>query len=110
MSACRPPFSHAWIGEVVHHRSFDCVPERFVQGTVTIINEHSLGVSRKAREESAEPKLLCRIQPLERLDPAQKYLCKLPAFLRRLNEVAPLRRQNIDPRPPPFLILLSDLD
>src|SRR5881394_3360045 len=105
-----PPFSYAWIGEIVDHRSLDLFPERFLERAVTIVNEHSLGVSRKSREERAETKLVCCIKVVEGLHAAKEYLCEVAVFLRGFDQVAPLRRQNIDSRPTPLLVLLPDLD
>src|SRR5256885_16962082 len=105
----RPPFSYPWIGEIVDHRSLDFFPERFLQRAVTIVNEHSLGVSCKPGEERAEPQLVRRIQALKGLHSAQEHLCKLPTFLPGLDQFAPLRRQDIDPGATPLLVLVPNL-
>src|SRR2546423_12104276 len=92
-----PPFSYARIGEIIDHRSLDFFPERFLQRAVSIVNEHSLSVSGKSREERAEPKFVGPIKALEGLHTAQENLCKLAALLPGLDQFAPLRSQGIDP-------------
>src|SRR5437762_1156224 len=106
----RPPFSYPWIGEIVDHRSLDFFPERFLEGTVTIVNEHSLSVSCKSGEERAETELVCCIKVVEGLHAAEEHLCKVAVFLGGFHQVAPLRRQNIDSRPTPLLVLLTNLN
>src|SRR5437763_16064009 len=105
-----PPFSYARIGEIVDHRSLDFVPERFLQGAVTIVDEHPLGVSRKPGKERAEPELVWRSKVMKGLYPAQEQLCKVAALLPGLDQFAPLRSEDIDARASALLILLPNLD
>src|SRR2546423_7450787 len=110
MFPCRPPFSYPWVGEVVVHRSLDFVPERFLQRTVPIINEHALCVPRKSGEERAEPELVWCIQALKGLHSAQEHLGKLATLLPGLDQFAPLRGQNIDPGASALLVLVPNLN
>src|SRR3954447_26645202 len=110
MLPCRPPFSYARIREVVDDRSLDFVPEWFFQGTIAIVNEHSLGVSGEPGKECAESELVRSIEALKGLHPAQEHLCKLATLLSSLDEVAPLRSQDINPGAPTLLVLVPDLN
>src|SRR5437868_12221795 len=110
MSPCRPPFSDAGIGEIVDHRSLDFFPKRFLQRAVTIVDKHSLSIPGKPGEERAEAQLCWRIKTLERLHTLQEHLCKLAILLRGFNQVAPLRRQNIDSGATALLVLLPNLN
>src|SRR5882724_5570601 len=95
----RPPISYAWIGEIVDHRSLDFFPERFLQRTVTIVNEHSLSVSCKSGEERAETELVCCIKVVEGLHAAEEHLCKVAVFPRSLHcavrILIPARRRSL---------------
>src|SRR6267143_1851653 len=110
MFPCRPPFSYSGVGEIVAHGSFDFVPQRFLQRTVTIVNEYAFTVSCKSGEECAEPELVWCVKIVEAAHTLQKKRCKLAAFLRGFDQVAPLRGQNIDSRAAALLVLLSNLN
>src|ERR1700704_4259563 len=110
MFPCRPPFSYAWICEIVVDGSFHFAPERFLQRTVTIVNEHSLTVSRISGEERAKPKLVWCIKALEGLHAVQEQRGKLAVVLRRLHQLTPLRGQNIDSGAAALLVLLPNLN
>src|ERR1700682_4726731 len=110
MFPCGPPFSCSWVGEIVAHGSFDSVPKRFVERTVTIVNEHALTIFGKSGEECAEPEFVWCIKSLEGAHTLQKKCCKLAAFLRGFDQLAPLRGQNIDSRAASLLVLLSNLN
>src|ERR1700730_13209073 len=110
MFSCNPPFSCSWVGEIVAHGSFDFVPKRFLERTVTIVNEHALTISGKSGEECAEPELVWRVKIVKGVHTLQKKQGKLAAFLRGFDQLAPLRGQNIDSRAPALLVLLSNLN
>src|ERR1700682_3216026 len=110
MSPCGPPFSCSCVGEIVAHGSFDSVPKRFLEGTVTIVNEHALTISGKSGEECAEPELVWRVKIVKGVHTLQKKQGKLAAFLRGLDQLAPLRGQNIDSGAAPLRVLLSNLN
>src|SRR5262245_41725155 len=105
MFPCRPPFSYSGIGEVIAHRAFDFVPERFLKCAVTIVNKHSFTVSGISGEKRGKSKFIGRVKIVEGPHAAQKKHCKFAAFLRGLNQFAPLRRQNIDSRTTALLVL-----
>src|SRR3979411_2168604 len=110
MFPCRPPFSYSGVGEIVAHGSFDFVPQRFLQRTVTIVNEHAFTVSCKSGEECGEPELVWCVKIVEGAHTLQKKHCKLAAFLRGFDQLAPLHGQNIDSRAAALLVLLSNLN
>src|SRR3982074_375212 len=110
MFACSPPFSCSRVGEIVAHGSFDSLPKRFLERTVTIINEHALTVSCKSGEECAEPELVWRVKIVKGVHTLQPKQGKLAAFLRGFDQLAPLRSQNIDSRTASLLVLLSNLN
>src|ERR1700737_4491816 len=107
---CGPPFSCSWVGEIVGYSSFDSVPKRFLERTVTIVNEHALTISGKSGEECAEPELVWRVKIFKGVHTLQKKQGKLAAFLRRFDQLAPLRGQNIDSGTTALLVLLSNLN
>src|SRR5437899_5739930 len=110
MFSCGPPFFCSWVGEIVGYGSFDSVPKRFLERTVTIVNEHALAISGKSGEECAEPELLWRVKIVKGVHTLQKKQGKLAAFLRGFDQLAPLRGQNIDSGAPAPLVLLSNLN
>src|SRR5437868_3223916 len=110
MFPCGPPFSCSWVGEIVGYSSFDFVPKRFLERTVTIINEHALTVSCKSGEECAEPELVWRVKIVKGAHTLQPKHGKLAAFLRGFDQLAPLRGHNIDSGAPTLLVLLSNLN
>src|SRR5262249_43196642 len=110
MFPCSPPFFYSRIGEVVVHRSLDFVPKRFLQCTVTVVNEHAFTVPRISGEERAEPEFVGRFKAPERAHTSQKKRGKLAAFLPGFHQVAPLRSKNIDSRSAALLVLLSYLN
>src|SRR5437763_7370214 len=110
MFPCHPPFSYSGVGEIVVDRPPDFVPQRFLQRTVTIINEHTFTVPGISSEKRAEPELVWSVKPFERAHTLQKKHCKLAIFLSGFDEVAPLRGQNIDSRAAALLVLLSHLN
>ena len=97
MFPCNPPFLYSGVGEIVAHGSFDFVPERFVQRTVPIVNKHALTVPGISGEECGEPELVWSVKILEGAHTAQKKHRKLAAFLGGLDQLAPLRRENLIP-------------
>src|ERR1700704_2947812 len=110
MFSSSPPFSCSWVGEIVAHGSFDFVPKRLLERTVTIVNEHTLTISGKSGEECAEPELVWRVKIVKGVHTLQKKQGKLAAFLRCFDQLAPLRGQDIDSRTAPLLVLLSNLN
>src|SRR5262249_44637648 len=110
MFPCRPPFSYPGVGEKVAHGSFDFLPQRFLQRTVTIVNEHAFAVSCKSGEECAEPEPAWCVKIVEGAHTLQKKRCILAAFLRGFDQLAPLRSQNIDSCAAALLVLLSNLN
>src|SRR4026207_1233088 len=110
MFACRPPFSHSGISEVIGHGSLDFIPECFLERTVTVVNEHALTVSGISGEEGAKAEFVWCIKVLEGTHSTQKKRRKLAAFLSRFDQVAPLHRENIDPSAAALLVLLSNLN
>src|ERR1700746_1683734 len=110
MFARGPPFSYSWVGEVVGYSSFDFVPKRFLERTVPIVNEHSLTIPRKSREECAKPEFVWCVKTLEGAHTPQKKRCKLAAFLRGFDQLTPLHGQNIDSGAAALLVLLSNLN
>src|SRR5581483_1264698 len=110
MFPCDPPFSNSRVGEIIDHGSFYFVPERFLQCTVTIVDEHAFTVSGISREKRTEPELIGSIESVERANSSEEKRCELAALLTGLDQVAPLRGQNIDPRPPALFVLLANLN
>src|SRR5436189_273825 len=93
MFPCRPPFSYSGVGEIVAHGSFDSVPQRFLQRTVTIVNEHAFTVSCESGEECAETEFVWSVKIVEAAHALQKKHCKLAAFLRRFDQLVQLGRR-----------------
>src|SRR5580765_5648795 len=96
MFPCIPPFSHSRVGEIVDHGSFDFVPERSLQRTITEVNEHALTVPGITSEKRAEHELVWRVEAIKRALASQKGPPNPAASLRRSNQPAPLRGKNIN--------------